>query len=336
MNIKLFKQFRFLLEYWAVLIILLIFKLMPYRILEAFAWFSGWGLYLFPPTRKLTIANITTAFPQFTPDRIKQIARQSLSHTVMAPLEFAWMTSDPSRVEKYAYINDDIIKTINDHQQRGEGIIFVNPHLGNWEVSALMVSHYTDIGMGIVIKQIRNPHLNKLFNKSRAFDNTRLIYAKGAVRGSLKALRDGLAIGILLDQNTKGRHGGIFVNFFGVPVSSSPSPFTLRQRVKNCHIYYGTAAKIAGRYVALTEMLSKPFDEYIDAQEFLQEFMDIAERYIRKFPEQYLWLYKRFQYIPKNVDDATRQRYPYYATEPKASFYHKTKVHKTKSPKENS
>ena len=283
------------------------------------------ALYLFPPTKKLIIANITTAMPELSMRRIKEIARKSLAHTIMAPMEFAWMTSDPRRVEKYAYINDDIIKTINNHHSNGEGIIYVNPHLGNWEVSALMVSHYTNIGMGIVIKQIRNPYVNKLFNESRAFDNTRLIYAKGAIRGSLKALRDGLAIGILLDQNTKGRNGGIFVNFFGVPVASSPAPFTLRQRIKNCHIYYGTAAKVDGRYIALTETLSKKFEDYKDDHEFLQEFMDLTERYIRQYPEQYLWLYKRFQYIPKDVDEATRKRYPYYAKEPSASFYRRRK-----------
>ena len=283
------------------------------------------ALYLFPPTKKLIIANITTAMPELSMRRIKEIARKSLAHTIMAPMEFAWMTSDPRRVEKYAYINDDIIKTINNHHSNGEGIIYVNPHLGNWEVSALMVSHYTNIGMGIVIKQIRNPYVNKLFNESRAFDNTRLIYAKGAIRGSLKALRDGLAIGILLDQNTKGRNGGIFVNFFGVPVASSPAPFTLRQRIKNCHIYYGTAAKVDGRYIALTETLSKKFEDYKDDHEFLQEFMDLTERYIRQYPEQYLWLYKRFQYIPKDVDEATRKRYPYYAKEPSESFYRRRK-----------
>jgi KDO2-lipid IV(A) lauroyltransferase len=303
----------------------MIFKLMPYKVVELFAWSCGMALYLFPPTKKLIIANITTAMPELSMRRIKEIARKSLAHTIMAPLEFAWMTSDPRRVEKYAYINDDIIETINRHHRNGEGIIYVNPHLGNWEVSALMVSHYTDIGMGIVIKQIRNPYVNKLFNESRAFDNTRLIYAKGAIRGSLKALRDGLAIGILLDQNTKGRNGGIFVNFFGVPVASSPAPFTLRQRIKNCHIYYGTAAKVDGRYIALTETLSKKFEDYKDDHEFLQEFMDLTERYIRQYPEQYLWLYKRFQYIPKDVDEATRKRYPYYAKEPSESFYRKRK-----------
>ncbi len=326
MRFKPLKQLRYLIEYLFALTVLSCFKLLPYAFLKGFAWLCGTAMYLFPPTRRLVMANISCAFPEYSKARVREIARKSLAHTVMAPLEFVWMTSIPERVNRYAHISDDIINTINGHHQRGEGIIYVNPHLGNWEVSALMVSNYTDIGMGIVIKQIRNPYLNKMFNSSRAFNNTRLIYAKGAVRGSLKALRDGLAIGILLDQNTKVRNGGVFVKFFGVPVPSSPAPFMLRQRVKNCHIYYGTAAKINGRYEALTETLSKPFEEYADEREFLQEFMDITERYIRKFPEQYLWLYKRFQYIPEEVDEATRARYPYYAIKPGASFYRRKKT----------
>ena len=100
MKIRIFKKIRFILEYWLVLTLLMIFKLMPYKVVELFAWSCGMALYLFPPTKKLIIANITTAMPELSMRRIKEIARKSLAHTIMAPLEFAWMTSDPRRVEK--------------------------------------------------------------------------------------------------------------------------------------------------------------------------------------------------------------------------------------------
>lgn len=323
MKIKMFKQIRFILEYWLALTLLFIFKLMPYFILELFAWSCGRFIYLLPTIRKITVANISAAMPELTAIRVNEIARKSLSHMILGPLEFAWMASDTSRIEKYTALREDIIKSVNEHHRQGEGLIYVNPHLGNWEVSSLMGSYYTDIKMGVVAKKIRNPYLNKLFSQSRAFKNTRLIYAKGAIRGSLQALRDGLGVGILIDQNTKVRDGGIFVDFFGIPVPCSPAPFILRKRIKNSHIYYATTAKVDGCYVSFTESLSKDFDDYVDDKEVIQELMDLTERYIRQFPEQYLWLYKRFQHIPKDTDEATRQRYPFYAKEPSERFYRK-------------
>ena len=53
----------------------------------------------------------------------------------------------------------------------------------------------------------------------------------------------------------------------------------------------------------------------------IQAITDITEEYIRMAPEQYLWLYKRFQYIPPDTPPEIRKRYPDYAVVPKASFY---------------
>ncbi len=321
MKIKIFKKIRFILEYWLALTLLSIFKLMPYSLLELLAWVVGRFIYLLPAINKVTVANISTAMPELSKQRVREIARKSLSHMILGPLEFAWMASKTTRIEKYTSLSEDIINKVNEHHRQGEGLIYVNPHLGNWEVSSLMSSYYTNIRIGVVAKKIRNPYLDKLFSQSRAFKSTRLIYAKGAIRGSLQALRDGLAVGILIDQNTKVRNGGIFVNFFGIPVACSPAPFILRKRIKNSLIYYSTTAKVDGCYISFIEPLSKKFEEYASEQEVIQELMDLTERYIRKFPEQYLWLYKRFQHIPKGIDDATRQRYPFYAKEPSERFY---------------
>ena len=79
-----------------------------------------------------------------------------------------------------------------------------------------------------------------------------------------------------------------------------------------------------GRNTAHSAYLPKPFDAYADDREVLQELMKISEKFIRMHPEQYLWFYKRFQYIPPDCPGDLRRRYPDYATVPKASFFRKT------------
>ena len=51
--------------------------------------------------------------------------------------------------------------------------------------------------------------------------------------------------------------------------------------------------------------------------------MDISQEYIRRYPEHYLWLYKRFQHIPRGCDPELRKRYPYYAKDASDNFYRK-------------
>jgi KDO2-lipid IV(A) lauroyltransferase len=148
------------------------------------------------------------------------------------------------------------------------------------------------------------------------------------MRASLKALRQGRGVGTLIDQNTRVRDGGVFVNFFGLPVPSSAAPAALK-RYCDTHdlpavIVYGTSLRLAdGRNTAHSAYLPKPFAEYADDREVLQELMAISEKFIRMHPEQYLWLYKRFQYIPPDCPADLRGRYPDYAAEPKPSFFRK-------------
>jgi lauroyl/myristoyl acyltransferase len=85
---------------------------------------------------------------------------------------------------------------------------------------------------------------------------------------------------------------------------------------------YGSSLREAdGRVHSQVEYLPKPFEEYKSDEEVIQALMDLSEKYIRRYPEQYLWFYHRFQYIAPEVSEEVRCRYPYYATVPSASFF---------------
>jgi lauroyl/myristoyl acyltransferase len=91
-------------------------------------------------------------------------------------------------------------------------------------------------------------------------------------------------------------------------------------------IIYGTSVRLEnGIVTAHARWLSKPFENYKDETEVMQELMNISEEYIRQFPEQYLWMYKRFQYIPREATPELKAKYPYYSTVAPAKFYSKAK-----------
>ena len=145
-----------------------------------------------------------------------------------------------------------------------------------------------------------------------------IIFSEGAVRAAIKALKSGRGVGTLIDQNTKGRYGGTFVNFFNIPVASSTAPANLKSYC-DAHdipavIIYGTSVRHAdGKVYAHSAYLPKPFHEYKDEVEVLQALMDMSEEFIRKYPDQYLWFYRRFQYIPQGATDELKAKYPFYA-----------------------
>ena len=89
-------------------------------------------------------------------------------------------------------------------------------------------------------------------------------------------------------------------------------------------IIYGSSLRFPdGRIHSFCEELPRPFEEYPDDRAVIQEVMKMSESFIRKYPEQYLWLYKRFQNIPPDCPEELRKRYPYYAKVPSPNFFRK-------------
>ena len=329
------QDIRFRLEFTLLLLPYLIIRCIPLCFIKALAFIIGRAVWLLPSAREIVKANLRTAFPDISEKERCRIARDSFFYTAWNLLEFFWIGGNPKRIRRCYYLPEDITQRLKNHVAAGERIIFVNPHLGSWEASGVMAPFYAGVDMVAIAKPMQNPYLNKLLNSGgrEKTHGLEIIFSRGAVRAALSALRGGRGVGTLIDQNTRVRDGGEFVNFFGVPVPSSTAPAMLK-RYCDAHdipavIVYGTCVRLAdGRNTAHSEYLSKPFEEYTDDREVLQELMQISEKYIRQFPEQYLWFYKRFQYIKPDVPEEIRKKYPPYARIPSPSFFRKEKKRK--------
>ena len=162
---------------------------------------------------------------------------------------------------------------------------------------------------------------------NRSSEGSIVIPAKGAVKGMMKALSDGNIVVTLIDQNTRARDGGVWTNFFGMPVPASRAP-AMFARKRKCEIAIGGCVRVGRKYKTFTEELPKSINEYDSDVELMQHLMDAHERIIRKYPEQYLWMYKRFQHIPETANTDTIKKYPFYSEMVKPRFY------STKTPKE--
>lgn len=294
-------------------------RMLPLPMMHAFANFAGFFVYAIPSLRKLIIANLKIAFPEKDNREIRKIARASCTHVVLFSMEFFWFTNRHDKLSKRMYISEEQKELMAKCREIKTGLIWVVPHLGNWELGRIGISN-AGFPMSVVARTMDNPHINSLINSSRKADGSEVIPAKGAVKGIIKALKQGSIIATLVDQNTRARDGGIFVDFFGLPVSASRAPAMFGRKF-NAQLAISGAIRKGYEYEMIFEKLPKSANEYSSDEALIQEIMKLLENLVRKHPEQYLWMYERWRYIPENIDQGKRQCYPYYATEVTERFY---------------
>ena len=332
------KQIRYFFEYLIIILPYSLIRLEPWWMMRGTAWFIGFCIHLLPPARNLVRANIRAAMPELSEAEVKRIERKSFDNLMWNLVEYVWMIGNEKRIRRCCYVEDRTLEICHRKVRNNEQVIFVNPHLGSWEASGLMSPYYANVKLAAIAKPVRNPYLNKLLNSGNreSTPGVKVIFSKGAMRASLQALKEGWSIGTLIDQNTRVRDGGVFVNFFGLPVPSSTAPAMLQsycnQKKIPCQIFLACSLRNKeGKVVGEAWALDKPFEEYTSHEEVLQELMTKSEKIIRENPEQYLWMYKRFQYIPENATPEQLSRYPKYAVRPGKSFYRRVDDRKKES-----
>lgn len=297
-------------------------KVLPLKALRFIAEVASRAMYMVPPFRKLIMQNLHTAFPEKDNAGLKKLTLLNLKNLVMTALEFIWFADNPERIDKYVHPSDEFMAAITTAKETKKGLIFVSPHFGNWELAGLMVSFFGKHPFAVVARTMDNPYLNNLVNSGRRFTSTRVIPAKGAVKGMIKALKDGCIMATLIDQNTRARDGGVFVNFFGLPVPTATVPAFFARKF-DVPVCIGGCMRKNDYYESFIAHLSKPSSEYRDDSEMIQELMKLTEDLVRQHPEQYLWFYQRFRYIPKEAAAELMKRYPAYSIVAPDRFYKK-------------
>ena len=321
------RKYFYWLEFAAVVPFYWLLRAAPFAAVRALAAIVGWGAWCVPPLRKLVAANVQVAFPEMPEKERARIVRRSFGHMTLNLLEFLWVSGSTKRIEARFVPPPELKAEVQAAVKAGTQYIFVTPHLGSWEATAVMASHYGGLRLAAVAKPLKNPYLNRLLNghSREAESGVRIIFARGAMRALMQALNEGWSLGLLIDQNTKVREGGAFVRFFGLPVASSRTPaaltaYGLKHHRKVVPAYAVATRRADGRVGIAMRHLPRPVEEYPDETSIVQAFIEMGEEDIRKTPEQYLWLYRRFRYIPNDCPPEIRKRFPYYACEVKPHF----------------
>jgi len=319
---KKFKKVRYLFEYIAVMPVYIFVRLLPLKGVYLLATVIGSIFYyIYPKAKKLIIANLSIAFPEKSPKELKKIAKKNCSNTILMLLEFFWFINRHDKLLSRLTMDPKIEEALIKCNIEKRGVIWVTPHIGNWEVARIAQTSLDAIKMAVVARPLNNPHLNKLFNFGREADGSTVIPSKGAVKGMINAMKNGLLIATLIDQNTRARDGGMFVDFFGLPVCTSRAPAMFGRKF-NAYLAVGGAVRKPGyKYETFLKLLPKEAKDYESDEALISDLMKLTEEVIREYPEQYLWLYERWCYIPETSSEEKKGKYPYYSKEVTPRFY---------------
>jgi KDO2-lipid IV(A) lauroyltransferase len=228
--------------------------------------------------------------PQELSNLVKQFYRsfgQSLIEILFIPLV------DKTYIDKYITMEGQ--QHIFEGFKKGKGVILVTVHAGSWEFSNIICANL-GFAFNLFIRNQRYPRLNELLNAYRSRKGCKLIQREDGTRQLIRALQSNQAIGMTADQGGKT---GTSVKFFG-KYASMPSGVIRLALKYDAAIIPAFYTRVNGPYIKVfidppieikrTGNLEK------DINDNLQAVVRVFEKYISKYPREYLWSYKIWKY----------------------------------------
>jgi len=254
-------------------------------------------------------ANLDRAFGDgISPAEKERIARASFAHLGLLLCDsLAFSRVDPARLEKIALFEG--LEHLREAYARGKGVFVFSGHYGNWEMVALLQG-YLRLPLAMVTRPLDNPFLEKKLYRYRTLSGNRVIHKRGAAREILRAIQQGWGVAIVIDQNVRGEDG-IFVDFFGTPASTTPALATLALKTEAPIIPVFGVPLPDGRYRIryLPEVDYRPTgDRKRDILELTQTCTRIIEEQVRREPEHWVWMHRRWRTRPPEERDPAAAR----------------------------
>ncbi len=271
----------------------LIFGLIP---ISASLWLgrmAGRLVFVFNKKRRLiAYANLRAAFAgERSPGELRGILKRVYQNIAQTFVEILNLTKvSPRYVERYVEIVN--FERVVNASKKERGIILLTAHFGDWELSSL-VGATVGFPMTVLAREQKMKRLNELLNRLRESKGCRVVRKGLSTKLILRALYNKETVGILADQDA-GRNG-VFVDFFGRPTSTAPGAFEFSKRT-GAAILPNFIARIKGPYHRL--FVEEHIDASSDTKSAVQRYMKVLETYVRRYPDQWLWLHKRWKSTP--------------------------------------
>ena len=257
------------------------------------------GFYLVRSERQKTIKHLTMVYEKEKDQReIYQMAKAVF-------LNLGRNTADAFRIPCYnsqnidRYVRAKGLEKLDRALQKGKGVIALAGHVGNWELMGgyLVMKGYT---VNVVGAPIYDSRLDDLVVNNRLQSGMKYIARGSATREIIRALRRNEIVGLLIDQDT--RHvDGVFVDFFGEKAYTPVGPVILAMKTQAAIVPMAIhIQKDNTHLVEIDKELDLIFtdDENYNRIHNTQICSDAIEKFVRKYPAQWVWMHQRWKTKP--------------------------------------
>jgi KDO2-lipid IV(A) lauroyltransferase len=255
--------------------------------------------YALPKLRRSGMRNLEMAFPEKSVAEHKKILRRLYRH-------LGWQLGEFCQMRRYTPENTrNLIRYEGlEHylraRERGRGVLIVTGHLGAWELSSFWHS-LMGYPMAMVIRRLDNARVDRMVNEIRCLNGNRVVHKDDFARGLLSAVRRGETVGILMDTNMTPPQG-VFVPFFGVAACTASGLARVAQRtgaaVLPGFLVWEAAEKKYVLHFGLEIALVETGDDDRDVLENTARFTRAIEEFVRRYPDQWLWVHRRWKTRP--------------------------------------
>jgi Kdo2-lipid IVA lauroyltransferase/acyltransferase len=288
------------IEYWLVVAVARALGWMPRWLARVFAAILAFKVYwLFGRLRRVGVRNLEMALPEVSAKERTRILREVYVHLGWQLVEFCRMTRYTAENTR-DWIRTEGLENYLDAQARGKGVLVVTGHLGAWELSSFYHS-LMGYPMGMVIRRLDNRRLDNFVNGIRCLHGNKVIHKDDFGRSLLLAMHSGHTVGILMDTNMTPPQGA-FVKFFGIDACTATGL---------AHVARKTGAAVLPGFM-LWEPAERKYvlhfgpeiaipqteDPQADILAGTQLCTQAIESWIRRYPDQWLWIHRRWKTRP--------------------------------------
>ncbi len=251
----------------------------------------GWALAR--RDRRRTLEHLAIAFPEAGAEQRRRLGRASFRHFGCMLAEALWVAGRGPE-EILSRVRFEGWAEIERARAAGRPLLIVTGHCGNWELLAAALN-VRGLGMAVVARELDDPGLNARLLGLRERFGTRTILrgTPGAARQLLRTLRAGGALGMLIDQDTKVE--GVWVDFFGRPAYTPVGAADMAIRLEATVLPTFIERLADGSHRAHVE---PPLAIPADPVAATAAMTATIEAQIRRVPEQWVWLHRRWRRQP--------------------------------------
>ncbi len=272
-------------------------KLLGLRLSRGFAKGLAYVFYFIIPIRKdVTINNLKMAFPDYSEEKIRKIAIGTYKSFAITLIETLYIPhiSKTEMINSLKCFNLDLL---NKKIEEKKATVILSAHFGNWEYLSASLALQLNYPLNMLIKVQRNPYVTEFMDKARTKWSNVVIPLGTAVRQIFKALYENKIVIMAADQ--RGNVDGIRIEFLGISsaVYSGPAVFALKT---NADIIIAISVRQPD-YSYKVEIAELPLNDLPDnndakVEEICRRYLNFLEKLIRQYPEQWLWMHKRWKH----------------------------------------